>query len=172
MTVAYLHLPILEEESFVHYMSLNMGLNAELRDVPIKRWLRLRHVQSIKNNGRNTYIYWHSQSVVVTKWKFALGTTNNWKCATMWCGYCMCKVCQIWVTNKYIGIFGTSIPNRRIQTSIYLHGQSMSFALNQYCQLILGCSLEENNLIYCWFLPLYQPLCNRLLVSKVVQSCI
>ena len=42
-----------------------------------------------------------------------------------------------------------SIPNRRIQTSIYLHRQSMSFAPYQYCQWILGCCLEENNSIYC-----------------------
>jgi hypothetical protein len=32
-----------------------MGLNAESRAVPIKKWLRLRHVQNIKKNGKNTF---------------------------------------------------------------------------------------------------------------------
>ena len=90
---------------------------------------------------------------------------------SMWGSYCMGQVCQIWVTNKYIGILGTGIPYRRILTSIYLHRQSMCFASYQYCQWILGCSMEENNSIYCVFLPLHQPSYNRLLVLKVVQSC-
>ena len=55
MIIAHQHLPIIGEESFVHYMSWSMGLNAEFMDAPIKKWLRLRHVQNIKKNGKNTF---------------------------------------------------------------------------------------------------------------------
>ena len=37
MIIAHQHLPIIGEESFVHYMSWSMGLNAECMDTLIKK---------------------------------------------------------------------------------------------------------------------------------------
>jgi hypothetical protein len=55
MVIAHQNLPIPEGGYFVHCMSLNMGLHAESVDVLLKKLPKLRHVLSIRNNGRNTF---------------------------------------------------------------------------------------------------------------------
>jgi hypothetical protein len=42
---------MLVEEFFVHFMRINMGLNAAFRIAIIKRFLEPRHVSSISNSG-------------------------------------------------------------------------------------------------------------------------
>jgi len=42
---------MLEEEFFVHFMRMNMGLNAAFVNATIKKLLELRHVSNISSNG-------------------------------------------------------------------------------------------------------------------------